>query len=245
MPVIVKAQGIVLNTTLFRETSLFATIFTKQHGKVRILAKGCRRPKSKMCGALERFNIIEIIFYKRESKDTYTISDATIIDDLPRIRARPRAVNGALVLCEFFLRTLPNEDPDYRSYTILEGFLIQLANIADDRVKALTFNCLLRALASTGVRPHLDTCVRCNNTITYDHDTVDFSISGGGIVCAHDHDNTVLPLHAQTVLDLRAVYEKNDALLSEDTVADLERLIPDYLIYHLDGLRLNSLKQLS
>jgi DNA repair protein RecO (recombination protein O) len=243
MPKIVKAQAIVLNTLPFRETSLFATVFTKQYGKVRVLAKGCRRPKSKMCGALERFNRVEIIYYKRESKETYTISDATVIEDFPRIRARPRAVNGALVLCEFLYRTLPDDDPDYRSYALLEDFLSRLANIDDDHVKVTTFQYLLRALAAAGVRPHLETCVRCNHKVNYDKD-VDFSISGGGIVCAKDYDSTVVPVHARTIHALHAVYEDNNAILTTDTVHDLERVIPGYLSYHLDGLVLNSLKQL-
>lgn len=245
MPTIVKAQGVVLNTTPFRETSLFATVFTKQHGSVRVLAKGCRRPRSKMCGALERFNIIEIIFYKRESKDTYTVSDAVIINDFPKIRARPRAVNGALVLCEFFLRTLPSEDPDYRSYIILEDFLERLTATEDDGVKALTYYSLLRALASTGVQPHLDTCVRCNHRIAYDTNTVDFSVSGGGVVCANDYDNTVVPMHVVTIKTLHAVYNNRETALSTQAVVELERILPDYLSYHLDGLRLNSLKQLA
>jgi len=244
MPVIVKAQGIVLNTTPFRETSLFATIFTRQYGKVRVLAKGCRRPKSKMCGALERFNIIEIIFYKRESKETYTISDATVINDFPKIRTRPCAVNGSLVLCEFFLRTLPNEDPDCRSYMLLETFLTSLATTEDSHIKALTFQYLLRAFAVTGVRPHLDTCVRCNHTVTYENNRIDFSISGGGVVCAHDYDNTVVPLTAKTVQALHAIYENDEITFAEDTVSELERFLPDYISYHFDGLRLNSLKQL-
>jgi DNA repair protein RecO (recombination protein O) len=244
MPTIIKAQGVVLNITPFKESSLFATVFTRRYGKLKILAKGCRRPRSKMCGALERFNVVEIIYYKRESKETYTISDATIVDDLAEIRTRPRAVNGALVMCEFFLRTLPAEDPDQQSYALLQTFLTSLAAISDHDVKSFTFQYLLRALASAGVRPHLDTCVRCNSTIVYNRNTIDFSISGGGLVCEKDYDDTVIPLQPNTVQALHAIYKNNEISLSVKTIAELERLLPDYLYYHLNGLVLNSLKQL-
>ena len=63
---IIKTEGFVLKTMLFKESSLIASIFTKKFGKIKVLAKGVRRPKSKLCGALELFNLDEIIFYKRE-----------------------------------------------------------------------------------------------------------------------------------------------------------------------------------
>lgn len=245
MPQIIKTQGIVLNTTRFRETSLFATIFTKQHGKIQVLAKGCRRPRSKMCGALERFNLIEIIFYKRETKETYTISDASIINDFQRIRQRPISVNGALVMCEFLYRTLPAEDPDMRSYMLLEKFLHALDRSAEADAKKLAVQFLLRALSYAGVGPHLDSCVRCHNPIDYAGKRVDFSISGGGLVCERDYDDTVVLLTPATIKALHTIYKDDTATLDSDSVDKMARILPDYIYYHLNGLVLNSLKQLS
>lgn len=244
MPNIIKAQGIVLNTTPFRETSLFATIFTKQYGKVRVLAKGCRRPRSKMCGGLEKFNLIEIIYYKRETKDTYTISDTTILEDFQKIRQRPQAVNAALILCEFFYRTLPAEDPDPRSYALFEMYLKTLQTIDDTAVKRLAVQYLLRVLSTAGVSPHLDTCVRCHHPIQYNNKHVDFSISGGGVVCDKDYDNTVVFLSSDALQAMQCIYQKGSSPMNDKVLAELEHMLPDYLYYHLDGLILNTFKHL-
>ncbi|MCK4452894.1 DNA repair protein RecO, partial [candidate division WOR-3 bacterium] len=126
---IIKTEGFVLKTMLFKESSLIASIFTKKFGKIKVLAKGVRRPKSKLCGALELFNLDEIIFYKRELKELYTLSDAVVIDDFEKVRAHPRKVNAGMVLCEFFEKTLPLEEIDSHAYTLLLNFLKELQDI--------------------------------------------------------------------------------------------------------------------
>jgi len=244
MTQIIKTQGFVLNTTVFRETSLFATIFTNHYGKIQVLAKGCRRPKSKMCGGLERFNHIEVIFYKRETKETYTISDTSIIDDFPAIRQHPGTVNGALVMCEFLYRTLPAEEPDIRSYILLERFLHTLEKTIESDAKSVTIQCLLRALSYAGVSPHLDSCVRCHHPISYGSKRLDFSVSGGGLVCEQDHDDTVVLLPQTAIKALLTLYQDETAVLTNETVDEIARILPDYLCYHLNGLVLHSLKQL-
>jgi DNA repair protein RecO (recombination protein O) len=245
MATITKTQGFVLNTTRFRETSLFATIFAKQHGKLQILAKGCRRPKSKMCGALERFNLVEIIYYKRETKETYTVSDVSVIKDFQRIRYKPISVNAALVMCEFLYRTLPAEDVDIRSYTLLSTHLGLLEDAPESDALKITIQFLLRALAYAGIGPHLDSCVRCHHTVSYGKKRMDFSISGGGIVCENDHDETVIILPVETIRNMQDLYKDENATVDPRTIDDMIRILPDYMYYHLNGLILNSLKQLS
>jgi DNA repair protein RecO (recombination protein O) len=241
---IIKTHGFVLNTIPFKESSMFVSLLTKQNGKVKLIAKGVRRPKSRMCGALERFSLDEIIYYRRESKEVYTLSDAVVIQGFDAIRARPEKVNAALVLCEFFDKTLPPEEPHTHAFLLLQDFLAVLTAAGEQQTKSTTYAFLLRALPDAGVPPRIDSCVRCHAPIRYNNKKVDFSIGAGGVVCERDFDDTVVFMHHDTLNVLDSIYKDRAVVMTDQTVADLARLIPDYLYYHLDGLNLNSLKHL-
>lgn len=241
---IIKTHGFVLNTTPFKESSMFVSLLTKQNGKIRLIAKGVRRPKSRFCGALERFSLDEIIYYQRESREVYTLSDAVVIQGYDAIRAHPEKVNAALVLCEFFDKTLPPEEPHTHAFSLLHDFLTDLTATEEPLIKRTAYAFLIRALPDAGVRPQTDSCVRCHAPIQYDNKKVDFSIGAGGVVCEKDFDDTVLFMHHDTLDVLDTIYKGHPVLMSDQTVADLARLLPDYLYYHLDGLSLNSLKHL-
>jgi len=239
---IIKCRGFVLKTSPFKESSLIASVFTNKMGKVKLLAKGVRRPKSKMCGAMEPFSFDEIIFYKREFKEIYTLSDAVVIDSFPEIRSDPYKVSGAMVLCEFFDKTLPMEETDTTAFSELFRFLKNLQKADPHGVRALVVGHLVRAFSGSGVMPHLDDCVRCHKPIGSGNGKVDFSVSAGGVVCSKHHDDTVILLSRQTVKTLRNTYRKSEVEIDDEALGEIESFIVDYMYLHLNNLHLHSLK---
>jgi DNA repair protein RecO (recombination protein O) len=241
---IVKCRGFVLKTFPFKESSLIVSVLTNRFGKVKVLAKGVRRPKSRICGAMEPFNLDEIIFYKREFKEIYNLSDAVIIDGFDQIRNDPQKVSAALVLCEFYDKTLPSEEMDAQAFSLFLGFLKRLRYSQGTAVRALVTSCLLRALCGAGVMPHLDDCVRCHGSVSRDNEKTDFSVAAGGFVCSKHHDDTVMLLSHGTVNTLRKIYNKQEAPIDNDSLAEIENFLADYMYVHLNNLNLNALKHL-
>ncbi len=241
---IIKTHGFVLNTVPFKESSMFVSLLTKQNGKVKLVAKGVRRPKSRLCGALERFSLDEIIYYRRESKEVYTLSDAVVMQGYDSIRAHHERVNAALVLCEFFDKTLPPEEPHTHAFSLMHDFLAALTRAPEEHIKSTVYAFLLKALPDAGIHPLIDSCVRCHEPIAYNNKKVDFSVGAGGVVCEKDFDDTVVFMHHDTLDVLKDIYNNRSVVMTERTVTDLARMLPDYLYYHLDGLALNSLKHL-
>jgi DNA repair protein RecO (recombination protein O) len=239
---IIKCRGFVLNTSPFKESSLIASVLTNKLGKVKLLAKGVRRPKSKMCGAMEPFSLDEIIFYKREFKDIYTLSDAVIVDSFPEVRGDPYKVSGAMVLCEFFDKTLPAEETDTASFSELFRFLKNLRKAGPRAVRALVVGYLLRAFSGSGVMPHLEDCVRCHKPISNGNGEVDFSVGAGGVVCSKHHDDTVILLSHHAVNTLRNTYSKREVEIDDEVLGEIEGFIADYMYLHLNNLHLHSLK---
>jgi len=83
---IVKTESIVLRTVNFQESSIIATVFTRSHGKIAVIAKGARKPKSKFAAILVPGQIIEIVFYYKGSRSVQTLSDASYIEKLHNLR---------------------------------------------------------------------------------------------------------------------------------------------------------------
>jgi DNA repair protein RecO (recombination protein O) len=240
---ITKTRGVVLATRPFKESSLIVSLLTERLGRIKVLAKGIRRPKSRICGALEPFCLSEIIFYRREHKEIYNLGEVSVLEDFEGIRAYPEKVTAAMVLCEFYNKTLPAEETDPASFTLLLEFLEGLQATDVSVAKSLTFCYLLRALSKAGVRPHLDDCVRCHAVIDQDR-RIDFSIAAGGVVCNKHFDDTVIFLKAHTLAILQQIYCDKNIEVDKDSGDEIQGLIPNYLYYHLDNLTLNALKHL-
>lgn len=239
---IIKCRGFILNTIPFKESSLIASVLTNRLGKVKLLAKGIRRPRSRICGALERFNFDELIFYKREFKEIYTLSDAAVIDGYAEIRGDPYKVSAAMVLCEFYDRTLPLEAVDRASFAELTRFLKGLRGTGPGGVRALVVGHLFRALAGSGVAPHLNDCVRCHRPAGRSNGRLDFSVMAGGVVCDRHHDDTVVGLDRHTVQTLVELRRGMPGAISDQAVREIESFIGDYLYQHLNSLSLRSLR---
>ena len=63
---IVSTEAIVLRTVNYSETSVIATVFSKTHGKIALMAKGARKPKNPFFAQLEPMNSLQIDFFSNK-----------------------------------------------------------------------------------------------------------------------------------------------------------------------------------
>jgi len=76
---ITKTEAIVLKSMKFGDTSKIATLYTKDHGKIKVIAKGIRKPKSRLAGALQTLSHIQIVFYRKRTSEIYLLSQSETI----------------------------------------------------------------------------------------------------------------------------------------------------------------------
>ncbi|MGQ9665084.1 MAG: DNA repair protein RecO [bacterium] len=242
MPNILKTKCIILRTFPFKESSLFVSALSKDLGKLNLLAKGARRPKSKLCGTLEPFNHSEIIFYKREFKDTCTLSDAVIIDDFEAMRKSPVKLAACEAVCEFIDKTQTIEEPNPKIYYLFLTFLNELSLAKDEMTSFWTTIMLFRLLKFAGFEPHLSDCVVCHKSII-NGAFLFFSIARGGLVCETHFDESVIKLSNHTIeLVLNAHKDPFPDKIDLHNFSELGRLFESFIYYHLGGLKLNSLR---
>lgn len=99
--------GFVLHTYPYRETSLVAEVFTHDHGRMGLIARGARRPRSALRGQLMEFQPLELSWIG--SGELRTLTKAEWVGGVPLLRGR-RVLFG-YYLNELLLRLLAREDP--------------------------------------------------------------------------------------------------------------------------------------
>jgi DNA repair protein RecO (recombination protein O) len=169
-----RDSGVVLRTIKLGEADRIVSLVTAAHGKVRAVAKGVRKTKSKFGARLEPASHANLLLYEGRQLDIVTQADAVEIfrnirDDLDRL-AKAEAV------LEVVDQVAQERESDERLYRMVVGALRAL----DDRNSPLLVPAFFwKLLAHEGVQPLLDECARCGAT----EGLVAFDLVEGGILC--------------------------------------------------------------
>jgi len=142
--------GYVLHTYPYKETSLIVEAFTRRHGRVALLARGARRPRSAMRGVLLAFYPLRLGW--SGSADLATLISAEWAGGLSPLAGR--ALMCGFYLNELILRLLPREDPHEALFDAYGETLARLA--AAEPFPALLRSFEKRLLAELGYAPVFD-----------------------------------------------------------------------------------------
>jgi DNA repair protein RecO (recombination protein O) len=158
-----RDDGVVLRTQKLGEADHIVTLLCRHNGRIRAVAKGVRRTKSKFGGRLEPFTHVDVLVHPGRSLDV--ISQAEVIKPygVPLAGDYPRYTAGTAML-ETAERFTPMEkEPALRQYLLLIGGLRTLGETGPDaREPRLVLDAyLLRSLSVAGYAPALTECARC------------------------------------------------------------------------------------
>jgi len=106
-----KAQALVLRTTDWSESSRIATLWTREFGKVRVLAKGGRRLKSNFENALDLLTLCRVVFLRKSSSSLDLLTEAQVLERFPRLRIDLPALYAAYYIAELLSDWTEDYDP--------------------------------------------------------------------------------------------------------------------------------------
>jgi DNA repair protein RecO (recombination protein O) len=179
MPLI-KTPAITLKSRKWGEADRIVTFYTKDIGKIRGVARGARRQKSRMGAALEPLTICELNLFERSGDSLYRISQVDLIEPFVRFREDLVLMAAAARMANVVAAVTPDGDPDPHLFETLEQGLHSLVESSDPSLTALLFQ--IRLLGLTGFRPQTDHCTACGKTRVVLEPQ--FSPASGGLVCA-------------------------------------------------------------
>jgi DNA repair protein RecO (recombination protein O) len=169
-----RDAGVVLRTYKLGEADRIAVVLTAEHGKVRAVAKGARKPTSRLSGRIEPGSHVAMLLHEGRSLDV--IAQAERIDHFRSLREDLDRITKAAALLEVADQVCQEREPNVALYQMLLGALRALA-AADAPLLVPSF--FWKVLALEGLRPELDACVRCG----VDGPLVAFDVDEGGVLC--------------------------------------------------------------
>jgi len=227
-----RDTGVVLRVQKLGEADRIITILTRHHGKIRAVAKGVRRMRSRWGARLEPFNHVDVQCYTGRSLDVITQAQtvdafgAGLVGDYPRYTA-------ACAVLETADRLVSEEgEPALRVYLLLVGAIRALAGRERDASLVLDAF-LLRGMTHAGWAVAIDACARCAEPGPHGA----FNISAGGAVCPRCRPpGSVTPSpETFTLLDalLHGEWDVADAT-GATTRRDTSGLVAAHLQWHLE-----------
>lgn len=224
-----RDEGIVLRTTKLGEADRIITLFTKHHGKVRSVAKGVRRTKSRFGGRLEPFMHVDLLLNEGRTFDVVSQAQSITAYAQPITQYWPSflAANVIVETCNDILTT--EHEPAQSQYQLLLGALHTLAYHRHEP-SAIAASYVMRSLAFAGWTPRLDMCVVCgtHEGLSY------FSPSSGGVMCAQDHTPDSRKISEFELNQLRALVlgdwqTLDQAPVNPNTIRTVQRWAQFYL----------------
>ncbi|MEX2393703.1 MAG: DNA repair protein RecO [Actinomycetota bacterium] len=227
-----RAQGIVLRAIKLGEADRIVTFYTQAHGRVRAVAKGARKSKSRFGGRLDAFTHVDLQLYRGRS-DLDIVTQADIITSPRRLREHYASFCGASAMADAVERTTLERDHNVRVFLLFKAALEALERgAADEPLLAYAF--LAKLSSMTGLHPTLHICVDCGS-----QERAAFSYGRGGAVCGACIDRAD-PKTTDSILDAWAMLLNTEwdtlreSALDADVSRDLGSLLLTFVQWHTE-----------
>lgn len=171
-----KIEGIVIKTQDYGETHKIITIFARKMGKFNALARGAKKPKSRMAAVTQPFIYGDFLVYVTSGLST--IRQGETVHSLRNIREDIFKTAHAAYIVELTDKLLDFKKPDAYLYDQLYLTLCWIQKHDDAEIPIIMYE--LKMFEKGGFSPVVDRCVHCGNReLPYD-----FSVSEGGFLCS-------------------------------------------------------------
>jgi len=222
-----RDEGVVLRTMRLGEADRIVTLATPEHGKVRAVAKGIRKTKSRLGGRLEPLTHVTMMCWRGRELDV--VNQVEAIEHFKAIRGDLERVPVAMTMLEVVDHVALERQPMPDMFRMLVG---ALRTLEERPAPALLGAFLWKLLALEGVGPSVDQCARCE----WNGELVAFDPSEGGFLCRScRRGQAVSP---ETVSLIRRILKGGlRGALAEPAsraTAETERLAMVATEYHLD-----------
>ena len=248
-----KARAIVIRTFPFGDTSCVVTLFTREYGKLRALAKGAWRPKSGFDAALDLLSICQVIVL-RKSSDALDLLTEACLEHRFRVGRSQAAFLGGMDVAELLDALTADGDPQPELFDVAHATLRTLSaprsahdqdtptnERTDGHVRALVTHTELAMLRLVGHAPALMRCAECHGPVP-GGGRIAFAMLDGGVVCEQCRrgKRAVVSLSADCLAALRLLAAAPDAWRSLALPPPIDgevRAVMNTMLSHLLGRR--------
>lgn len=233
---IVTTEAIILQSRKFSDSSKIVSAFTEQFGKVSLIAKGARSPKSKFGGALEQLSHSTLTFYKKPNRDLYILSKAETAVARRRLSESYERLTAGLAIAEAVDTSQEHEETNPALFRLIVEALDALSAAESNEFSIIVaFQLRLAELMGFALT------MSDEGHVGEPRPEYHFSFSDGTILSANDHRvpsvGWVFAPSEFAVLNTLAECEMSDASGVEQTIiqkAKIHDFISRYFQFHIE-----------
>ena len=198
-----RDTAVVLRTYKLGEADRIVVLLTEAHGKVRAVAKGVRKTKSKFGARLEPMSHVTLLM--AEGRELDIVSQADSVETLAPMLADLDHLTAGIAVLEAADQMTLDREPVPHLYRMVVG---ALRTIAERNGPLVVPSFYWKVLAAEGVRPELDVCVRCGD----EGPMAAFDMDHGGVLCRSCRTGAPLSDDALELMRMILGGRLNDAL---------------------------------
>ncbi len=231
-----RVDAVVLRHSDYGEADRLLTLYTRQLGKTRAIAKGARKIASRKAGHIEPFTHVRLQLAK--GRDTLIVTQADTVDAYLPLRDDLILTSQASYVLELLDRfTYEDETENSAIFRLLTDTLSRLASQLDPWLVIRYYE--IRLLDHLGFRPQLFECANCGREVKPEDQF--FSFSAGGVICPrcgqglrHLHNVSVETLKYLRHFQRSSYAEASRARPSPEVQKEAESLMQGYFTYLLE-----------
>jgi DNA repair protein RecO (recombination protein O) len=230
-----RVEAVVLRHSDWGEADRLVGLFTRELGKVRAIAKGVRKLRSRKAGHLEPFTRTSLLMAR--GRDMFIITQAETLKAYMPLREDLLLVGYASYIIELLDRFTYEEGENRSLYRLLVDTLGRLSTQPNPALVVHYYE--IRLLDLLGFRPHLFNCAHCSREIVAEDQF--FSAEEGGVLCRSCGRGAqgARPISMQALKYLRHLQrssypEAARARITPQTNREMEILLQHYLTYLLE-----------
>ena len=233
-----ESEAIILRTYPFREADLIVSFISRDQGRLRGVARGAKRPKSRFGAGLERLAYVRLFYFHRENRDLVSLDSCELIASHFGILADFSLGVALDYLAEVSEQILPEHEPNDRFFRLLLLVLDHLRTQGGAGLwPALTYFSLW-AVKLGGWLPDLHACITCGVEVPA-HERAYFSRSLPGLACERcrpPHAWSLAPESRATAGEMlsSSLRKLSPRPWDNKTAADLRHFLIERLEDHLE-----------
>ncbi|MFC1996830.1 DNA repair protein RecO [Chloroflexota bacterium] len=231
----IRVEGVIIRHSEFGEADRLLTILTREVGKVRVIAKGVRKVRSRKAGHVEPFTRTNLQLAR--GRDLFVLTQAESVDVYSALRDDLVLLGYASYVIELIDRSTTDEEENQLIYNLLIQTLSRLNQRDDPNLSTRYFE--IRLLDYIGFRPQLFACVQCESEIQPENQF--FSANLGGVICpkCEQRDQKIRPVSMLALKYMRYFQRNSYQKASRTSIpaavyAEMENLLQYYLTFSLE-----------
>ncbi len=180
---LVTTDAIVLKSMKYRDTSRIVTMYTREFGKLKVIAKGARGAKSKFSSALDPLSRVVLVLYRKEQRDLHLASQCDLRCSYHRLTQDLDRMAAGLACLELIDQTSHDEERNEPLFSLTESALDTL-DAERTNPEAVLEAFKLRLASIMGFAPNFGTCAVCGRSLRdVDRSPYWFRLTTGSIAC--------------------------------------------------------------